>query len=140
MARPIYENSKNRKMQRQVADVIEKRWNVSCKDLSYRDVVDYAMCRKDDIVGWVEIKCRNIYYTTQLEYMISLHKIKEGRSIAKETNLPFFLVVAFQDGVYYYKDEGEEHSLRWGGRFLTKRDAEDQEPCYYIDINYFKKI
>ena len=33
MARPIYENSKNRKMQRQVADVIEKRWNVSCKDL-----------------------------------------------------------------------------------------------------------
>ena len=50
------------------------------------------------------------------------------------------LVVEFQDGIYYYKDEGEEHSLRWGGRFLRQRDKEDLEPCYYIDINLFKKL
>ena len=140
MARPIYETKEHKKKQMLVADVIERRWNVSCKDLSYRDVVDYAMCRDDVICGWIEVKCRNLCFTTQLEYMISLHKIKEGRSLAKETNLPFFLVVAFQDGIYYYKDEGEEHSLRWGGRFLRQRDKEDLEPCYYIDINLFKKL
>jgi len=140
MSRPTYETKEHKAKQKKVADVIERSWKVSCKDMSYRDVIDYAMCREDNIVGWVEIKCRNIYYTTQLEYMISLHKIKEGRAFAKETGLPFFLVVGFQDGIYYYKDEGEEHSLRWGGRFLTQRDKEDLEPCYYIDINLFKKI
>ena len=56
MSRPTYETKEHKIKQRQVADVIEKSWKVVCKDMSYRDVIDYAMCREDNIVGWIEVK------------------------------------------------------------------------------------
>ena len=34
----------------------------------------------------------------------------------------------------------QNHILKWGGRIVTQRDDQDQEPCYYIDINLFKKL
>ena len=42
--------------------------------------------------------------------------------------------------IYYYKDRREKHELLWAGRIATQRDAQDQEPCYFIDIGLFKRL
>ena len=72
--------------------------------------------------------------------MISMHKINKGRELSDATGLPFFLVIRFNHDTYYYKDRREKHQLRWAGRIKTQRDAQDQEPCYFIDIGLFRKL
>lgn len=140
MSRPKYETEENLNNEEDVKQIIEYVWTCECKKLPTKDVLDFAMCRNGRVEGWLEIKCRKISFKNSHDYMISLYKIKEARELVRETNLPFFLVVKFTDGLYYYKDEGETHRLNWGGRFKTARDSQDQEPCYYININLFTKI
>ena len=140
MARPMYENKKHLQNERRIADELESDWKCILKKVSYKLSVDFAVCVDSIIKGWVEIKKRSINYNHSPLYMISMHKIKSARELAKETNLPFFLVIEFKDVIYYYKDNGENHILKWGGRIVTQRDDQDQEPCYYIDINLFKKL
>tara|TARA_Y100001938_G_C7894610_1_gene331499 strand:+ start:99 stop:530 length:432 start_codon:yes stop_codon:yes gene_type:complete len=140
MARPMYENKKHLQNERRIADELEFDWKCVLKKVSYKLSVDFAMCVNNEIKGWVEIKKRTINYNHSHLYMISMHKIKSARELSKETKLPFFLVVEFKDGIYYYLDKGEKHFLKWGGRIVTQRDSQDQEPCYYIDINLFKKL
>ena len=140
MARKMYENKAHLKAERDVADVLEKAWKCELKNLSYKLTVDFAIVRDSVIYGWIEVKCRNISYKRNNEYMISMHKINKARQLSKNTGLSFILVVKFTDGIYYYKDRGEQHLLKWGGRFLTQRDEQDLEPCYYIDTKLFKSL
>ena len=136
----MYENKAHLKAERDVADVLEKAWKCELKNLSYKLTVDFAIVRDSVIYGWIEVKCRNISYKRNNEYMISMHKINKARQLSKNTGLSFILVVKFTDGIYYYKDRGEQHLLKWGGRFLTQRDEQDLEPCYYIDTKLFKSL
>ncbi len=140
MARPMYENKAHLKAERDVADALEKRWDCTLKKLSYKLTVDFAVVKQSIIYGWIEVKCRNISYNHSKQYMISMHKINKARDLAKKTGLFFILVVRFNDGIYYYKDKGEQHSLKWGGRWFTQRDEQDLEPCYYIKTSLFKKL
>ena len=136
----MYENKAHLKAERDVADVLEKAWKCELKKLSYKLTVDFAIVRDSVIYGWIEVKCRNISYKRNNEYMISMHKINKARQLSKTTGLSLILVVKFTDGIYYYKDRGEQHLLKWGGRFLTQRDEQDLEPCYYIDTKLFKSL
>ena len=136
----MYENKAHLKAERDVADVLEKAWKCELKKLSYKLTVDFAIVRDSVIYGWIEVKCRNISYKRNNEYMISMHKINKARQLSKDTGLSFILVEKFTAGIYYYKDRGEQHLLKWGGRFLTQRDEQDLEPCYYIDTKLFKSL
>ena len=140
MARKMYETNKHLKLEREIADKLEVLWKCEFKKLSYKLMLDFAVCRENEIKGWVEIKTRTIRSNSSPEYMISMHKMNYGFNLSKETGLPFFLVVKFTDGLYYYKYNGEKHKLRWAGRIVTQRDAQDLEPCYYIDMNLFTKL
>ena len=140
MSRPRYETKEHLKREYAVRDVINEAWNCDCKNLPSKVVIDYAVCRDGIIKAWVEIKNRNKDYVTSDYLMISLYKIMHGRALAKETGLPFFLVIKFNDGIYYYQDKEESHLLKWGGRLFTARDNQDQEPCYFIDISLFKRL
>ena len=140
MARKFYETKEHLSNERAVADILEKSWKCLLKKVSYKLYIDFALCSNNIIKGWVEIKSRTISHNHLSEYMISMHKINCARQLSRETNFPFFLVVKFTDGIYYYRDNGEKHDLRWGGRFATQRDEQDLEPCYYIKMSLFKKI
>ena len=140
MARKMYETAEHLAKERSVADELEFSWKCRCKKLSYKNIVDFAICRDNIIHGWVEIKNRSIAHNHSDLYMISMHKINAARQLARETNLPFALVINFTNGIYFYKDRGEEHLLKWGGRYITQRDDQDLEPCYYININLFKRL
>ena len=141
MARKIYETEAHRIAEQQVADQLDLAWKCKCKKLAYKHIVDFAICRDGIIKGLVEVKTRKISSTHLPEYMISMHKMNYAFRLSKDTNLPFFLVVKFTDGLYYYKYNGEQHHLKWGG--ITKayiRDSQDREPCYYINMNLFTKL
>ena len=141
MARKMYETKEHLKNEKIVADRLEKVWKCKLKKLSYKLMVDFAICKDDGIKGWVEVKCRKISYSVSPDYMISMHKINFARQQSRETGLPFFLVVQFTDCLCYWKDTGEKLPLRWGG--VTKkyiRDEQDREPCYYIPIHFFNRI
>ena len=130
MARKTYETEAHRIAEQKVADKLDLLWGCKCRKLAYKHIVDFAICRGDDIKGWVEVKTRKISSTYLPQYMISMHKM----------NYAFNLVDQFTDGLYYYKYNGEHHDLRWGGRFKTQRDDQDLEPCYYIDMKLFTKL
>ena len=139
MARKMYETPETLKKERDIADIIEKSWKCKLHKMHFKLSVDFALC--DSVIkAWVEIKTRTISSTHSDKYMIGLHKIKSCRELARETSLPFYLVVKFTDGIYYYKDNMENHELKIGGRVVTQRDAQDIEPCYYIDMKLFKKL
>lgn len=140
MSRPKYETSEHLKKEYAVRDIIQKKWMCKLEKLPYKDVLDYAICKQGEILGWIEIKCRKQEFTLSSHLMISMHKINHGRFVSDMTGLPFFLVVKFNRDIYYYKDNREKHELRWAGRIKTQRDDEDQEPCYFIDINYFERL
>ena len=140
MARKMYETGEHLRRERLIADELEFDWKSILKKVSYKLTVDFAICRDDIIKGWVEIKTRSITHNHSDLYMISMHKINSARQLARETELPFFLVVKFTDGIYYYKDRGEKHILKWGGRYVTQRDDQDLEPCYYINMKLFKRL
>ena len=141
MARKMYETKEQLEKERNIADKIEKLWNCKLKKLSYKLMVDFAICKEGNIKGWIEIKTRKISSKSSHEYMISMHKMNYAFNLSKDTQLPFFLIVKFSDGLYYYKYNNEKHSLRWGG--VTKafmRDDQDREPCCYIDMKLFTKL
>ena len=147
MPRKRYETNADLNNERAVADIIERQWNCKCMKLSYKDKLDFAVVREGSIKAWIEVKCRNI--KKQLEgdfgypyerYMISMSKINAGIRLAKETDKPFFLVVKFDNGIFYYKPKKEELDLEWGGRWKTQRDAEDMEPVYKFKSSLFKEI
>ena len=108
MGRKFYETQENLDNERRVADMLESKWNCKLKKVSYKLMVDFAVCRNDEIKAWIEIKCRKISFGFKPQYMISMHKINFARQQAKQTGLPFTLVVEFRDGVYYWVDKGQQ--------------------------------
>ena len=136
----MYETEQHLTNERAVADELEFDWKCRLKKVSYKLSIDFAICKDNFIKGWVEIKNRTISHNHSDLYMISMHKINAARQLSRETNLPFYLVIKFTDGIYYYRDKNERHLLKWGGRYATQRDEQDLEPCYYINMNLFKKL
>ena len=141
MARKFYETKEHLSNERAVADILEKSWKCLLKKVSYKLSIDFAVCRDNIIKGWVEIKTRSITHNHSDLYMISMHKINFARQLSRETGLPFFLVVQFNDWLCYWKDEGEKLPLMWGGvSKKNMRDDQDREPCYYIPIGSFNRF
>ena len=103
MARKMYETQATLDAEREVANYLEKTWNTKFRKLSYKEIVDFAVCTKgsDEIKAWVEVKTRTIASTTLPYYMISMHKINHGINLYKTTGLPFFLVIKFTDCLLY---------------------------------------
>ena len=140
MSRPMYETNAHLKKEYEVRDIIQEKWNCKLNKLPHKDILDYAVSREGIIQAWIEIKCRKQEATTSLSLMISMHKINKGRALSDATGKPFFLFVKFNKDIYYYEDKREEHALRWAGRIKTQRDDQDQEPCYFINIELFKRL
>ena len=147
MGRKYYETEEDLKRERNVADFIESKWDCKCMKLSFKDKLDFAIVRQGKIKAWIEIKCRNI--KKQLEgdlgypyekYMISMSKINAGIRLSKETDKPFYLIVKFDNGIFYYEPKKEDLDLEWGGRIQTQRDEGDLEPVYKICNRNFKEI
>lgn len=145
--RPIYENAKDLRSEKNLISHVSDCWNVvSCKlPMSYK--IDYAMYRMDtgtsasaseNLVGFAEVKCRTHKFGTFPTYIISLAKVMEARRLAIETDTKSLLIVSWTDKIGFL-DFFSHHQIRHGGR-ADRNDWQDQEPVCHFDLKHFKGI
>ena len=140
MARPMYENPENRRIEREVADVLEKVWNCKCHKLPYSYHADFVAMRGDKVVGFAEVKSRTISYNTHETAMISELKRMNCLKLADHFNAPATLVYKYDDGIFWIDFSVEPDFHEIGGRKNTARDDQDIEIMAHWYRNRLNKL
>jgi len=142
--RPIYENEASLKDEAGTAFEIEKAWKVDLVKMPMKNKIDFLMKnKKGESRAFVEVKnraCKRHKYPT---YMISLDKWVSGLNMGFYTNIPFILVVNWDDEIGFLdcrkvvKEKLAEVNM--GGR-ADRGDAQDIEPVVHIPIYLFETL
>lgn len=137
MSRPTYENVVTMRAEDEVAARVATkcRGELHKNPRSYR--IDYMLTRGGAANAWLEIKCRAQRYDTLI---VSLGKVMAGRELARETRLPFILVVSLPDGDYYREVKADEPLLIARGGRVDRNDPADMEPVVHFLMTEFKAL
>ena len=147
--RKTYETKEDRSKEQNIVNYIQKCIGseiVITPSLPYSYNLDRALIKNGDIRAWLEIKVQNynLEYYTLPEYWLSLRKANEGVQWSRITDRPFYLIVKFSDvGIMFSMITLEclrSYRIDYGGRTITRRDAEDQELILHIPVDRFSKI
>jgi hypothetical protein len=137
----IYETSKDRKREKEIATILEKEWKCQFKKYPNLSEVDFYVTRDDKIIGFCEIKCRNYHRDKLPTVYMSFRKWIALTLTWVNLNVPAYFVVAFMDyiGIIDVKTIMVD-GMRVKGR--KKRDSGnfDYEPIIDIPIDEFKWI
>lgn len=134
----IYENEQTLANERSVITGVADKWGVSVVKLPRRYSADFALLRGKEIMAWAELKSRANPIHTFSTYQVSLHKYMALVSISRDTGIPSFLIVDWQDCIGYIQVP-TPIGIVFGG--TTKRgDWEDKEPMIEIPISDFKIV
>jgi len=98
--------------------------------------------QEDNVLGFAEGKCWG-GRSWDRHFFISLLKWVKLRQLSRETRLPVFIVVGFQDGERALDVKRAVPTFKYGGRTATQRDAEDLEPVVYFgecDLKHLGKV
>ena len=138
--RKLYENETTLATEEEVAGKITKAYGIVPIKLprSYR--LDWAFTQDDNIVAWGELKYRSHNFNKYPDLFISLSKYMAGCELKQRTELPFYIMAHFTNGLYAWKhDYGEELRITMGGRF-DRDDPADREPVIHIPNGLFNKL
>ena len=114
--------------------------------MQYKHYIDRGILYKDYLVAWLEIKRRNIVFTTAQYLNISMHKIKAGIECSMITDKPFFLVVeSMKDNdikiANIEHDALKKYNIYWGGYKNPRPNApNDREFMVNIPIENFNSF
>lgn len=141
MVRPSYESESDRDNEAAVIGRLRAVWGFSAAKLPRWYEVDYAACRGEDIVGWLEVKHRGRSYPT---YRVSLKKWRAGLALSAMTRMPFLLVVCWPErGAsvirYVEANRGTPFRVVFAGR-QDRGDSQDMEPMAEIDMAHFRLL
>ena len=104
-----------------------KVWNVALHKLLQRYQLDDAVTTPEGaLLGWLEVKCRDVKADAYPDLLVALSKVVAARVLRQHSPWPAVLVVRYSDGVFWY-ELTHPASVRWGGR-QDRGDAEDEEP------------
>jgi len=134
--RPMYETEQDRGAEERVVQLLCDRWECRWWKLPIAYRLDYSLSRGDEVEAWVEIKCRNKSYP---EMNLSLHKWMAGKELNRATGLPFILVYAFGDEVYWRAVENDNPKVIMWGR-TDRNDWQDIEPTVVFPLDGFKHL
>jgi hypothetical protein len=137
--RPVYENKEDSKREADVAKILEKSWKCDLIKMPPKSPFDYAAKRGKLIEAIVEIKTRTNTFQKYPTYMISAEKVCACMQRSIYLRVPFYLVVQFTDGVYYWSSNQEGFTLDVGGR-TERGDTLDLEMVCHIPIDHFKRL
>lgn len=141
-SRPIYENSKTLKAEDRLKERIEVASGWRLHKLPMSHVVDYAATHdgKNEIVGWLELKCRTNDHNRYKTYIVSLNKWRRLVELGELSDANAVLVVEFTDGIWFVSaDKSVPISIAMGGR-TDRNDKADIEPLAHIDMREFKNL
>jgi hypothetical protein len=146
MARPIYETDTDLRAEAAVAAAFEERFSMRLKKLPRSYYVDYMAFDfsakaenppPNNGCAWIEVKCRSHDMGTYDTFFISALKWSHGTALARNTGLPFIIVVGFTNCVAWYQyDPKAKLAYAWGGR-QDRADSADEEPMVHIPVSGF---
>ena len=105
--------------------------------------MDYSLHRElpdDDVLAWMEVKGRWHRYGKYEDIMLSYSKYRKLRDLTKDSGLPAFFFVRWEDGITKGAHIAANSNLKpkMGGRTKSRRDEYDYEPMVYIPLGEFK--
>jgi len=141
MARRLYETVDDLMSEKKVADKLAVKWGVDMKKLPNHQRMDYAMQRRDKVVGLCEIKCRTFQWGDYPTVILSASKVKYAAEIYSQFHIKTMFAVCDREGVIKYTPIHElKYSLEYGGRTSTPRDDQDSELVVAISVYDFSKL
>lgn len=138
--RPVYETAADRKNEVEILDRVAEAWAFEPKKLSIGERLDYAGLRGGLICLWLEIKRRNVKRFAYPTLAISNEKISAGLETREKSGLPFYLVIGWDDGLYYLRVTTDRISkIEIGGR-RDRGDPKDLEMMAHFDVRLFREV
>ena len=138
MNRPMYESKADLKREEAVINEFCKIYNLEKKKLPFTQKIDFALFRKNNIYGFVEVKCRVFDKDKYNTMFICLDKVQAARSLADITGMRVLLLVCWAD-VMGHIDFTEDFEVQLGGR-SDRNDVLDFGIVAHYPIDKFKVV
>ena len=137
MIRPTYETEKDIRSEKDVAVLLKETHKLDCfkMPISYR--IDWAVFTWGKLLGFMELKVRNVSRNQYPTLMLSLGKCVTGCNLAQFTNTAFWGAVKWTDSFGICRVGQPFENMGIGGR-TDRGDAADIEPVVYLPITDFK--
>lgn len=138
----IYETSDDRLREQQVADAVEKAWELQLLRLPrLSEAGDYIAVVEGKVFALVEIKRRNVDHDHYGTYMIATRKINLLLDTANSLRLEAVVVVEFTDGTYWVNaHELSRMPTRQGGRYDRPEENTSVEPTYHLPHKDLRRL
>jgi hypothetical protein len=140
--RPFYETKQDKKNEREIARILEKRWKCRLEKLPIKYGFDYAALRGESVVCWIEIKCKKNSTDRYKSFLLSLDKWMVAKELLRYTDIPCILAVKFTDKIMWRKFNMLEKFhigfLRYG--IKGRNDPNDKQPSAFIPMEFFQEV
>lgn len=91
------------------------------------------------LAAWVQYKRRHHARGLYPSFMMSKRKWEEGGKLALQSGKPFMIVVEWDDGVFYVRQDEIAGAVSFGdGGRRDRGDPKDIEPCVFIPVSLFR--
>ena len=130
--RTMYESQIARDTEEGVITFACRKWGYDAHKLPISYGLDYALSKKNKIVGYAEVKRRHNLKNKYPTIFIAQHKWMS----AKALELPCIWIVAWNDCLGYINFDTPYEYIAMGGR-KDRSDPADQEPMVHWDTNNF---
>lgn len=136
--KPTYENSGDEVNERQLASLLERKWQCQMQRQMKYAQFDYVALRGKKIQAFVEMRHRGVKHNKYPTCFISLTKLLMAQNLKNVCNVPCLFVVQWTDVTGYcnldMQCEIEYSSEGWNRR----NDPSDIEAIGLIPIDRFK--
>ena len=122
--RTRYESAEDLDRERIVMAAVGKAWGVEFTKMPDRYRMDFALTVENVVVGFAEVKCRNVHSSTYDSFFISSEKLLTSQAW-EALGVPCTAIIAYTDGIFTVPLKDPDHYAP-GGR-SDRADAADQE-------------
>lgn len=140
MVRPVYETEQDRENERFVMDEIRRTRGWMSHATPTLSCVDLIVISGDLIVGFVEIRTRNIKFGTYEDVIFSAKKMESIIKLSSITHLPTYLMLNLTDGIFVWPCPKSMHNIivRQGGSTRRNDPLDIEQVCHFPWKNFRK--
>ena len=133
--RPRYERQADRDGEQKLIKLACKRYSLDgFFKLPASYILDFAVSRNDQIIGFVEVKKRTTAMRQYPTFFVALHRVLQAKQY-ELIGLHSRIIVEWSDRIGSVRLD-KPFELRFGGR-SDRNDSADQEPMAHFSIDLF---
>lgn len=120
---PKHETDEDLEREARICRIVEKAWEVELYKMPDPYRLDYAIFKDATMVGFMEVRCRNMSSMKYPTFMMSNHKAEAARDWG-DLGVPVCMVVQMTDGLFIFDPRFPDFTQE-GGR-ADPRDPYDR--------------